>query len=173
MATAGQILDDILDWCIKNTNISESKGEDEDGDQINFIHFAAEKGYVQVLKKLADSGIDVNCTAPNRYKSTPLHYASLNGHLEVAKLLLQKGANINCQDKNKQTPLHFAQIFGKKEIMKLLLENGCDIDLKDNYGKTAEEIAVSNGFHEIAALITSKRMESLALNHNNCAVEEY
>ena len=78
MATAEQILDDVLDWCLKNTNTFESKGEDEDGGQISFIHFAAEKGYVQVLKKIIDSGIDVNCAAPNRYKSTPLHYASLN-----------------------------------------------------------------------------------------------
>ena len=88
--TVQRIPEDFLQWCFKNTNISNSTGKDNDGDEVKLIHFAAEKGYVQVVKTLLDSGIDVNLPAPNEWKMTPLHYASDNGHLEVAKLLLEK-----------------------------------------------------------------------------------
>ena len=56
MATTEQILHDVLDWCIKYTNISESIGQDVCGRQLNFIHFAAQKGYTPVVKKLVESG---------------------------------------------------------------------------------------------------------------------
>ena len=85
------ILDDILDWCFKNAKISESVGEDKNGDQVNLIHYAAQKGYTQVVKKLVDGGIDVNCSAPNCFRGTPLHYASENGKLEVAKFTVIPG----------------------------------------------------------------------------------
>ena len=66
----------FLDWCFKNTNIFESTEEDEDGNQINLIHFAAKEGYIQFVKKLVYSGIDVNLPAPTWTKMSPLHYAS-------------------------------------------------------------------------------------------------
>ena len=88
--TIQQIPEEFLDWCIKS-NISKLTGKDKRGDQVKLIHFAAEKGYVQVVKKLLDSGIDINCPAPNYDKETPLHYASENGKLEVAKFTVIPG----------------------------------------------------------------------------------
>ena len=125
------IPEEFLEWCFKNTNISESIGKDKCGNQVNLIHYAAERGYVQVVKKLIDSGINVNTPTPSYRKRTPLHYASLYGHLEVAKLLLEKKANINSQDKHKRTPLLCASEKGHLEVAKLLLHKGANVNCQD------------------------------------------
>ena len=160
------IPEEFLDWCFKNTNISESTGKDTYGIPVKLIHFAAEKGYVQVVKKLVDSGIEVDLPYLIT-KWTPLHYASLDGHLEVAKVLLERGANFNSQNNYQHTPLHIAASKGKKKMVKLLMDIGSDLNLKNITGDTAEKNAATNGFHEIVTMITNKRMESLSLNQNN------
>ena len=150
------ILDDILDWCFKNAKISESVGEDKNGDQVNLIHYAAQKGYTQVVKKLVDGGIDVNYSAPNCFRGTPLHYASENGKLEVAQLLLEKGANINCQDIRKMTPLHIASNKGHLEVAKLFLEKGANINSQGYMKETPLHIASNKGHLEVGKLLLEK-----------------
>ena len=140
-----QIPEDFLDWCFKNTNISESCGEDKLGQKVNFIHFVAEKGYVQVMKKLVDNGIDVD--SPNDNERTPLHYASLNGHLDVVELLLENGANVNVQNPFKNTPLHYATQKRFIKVAELLLQKGANINIqnKENGLKICCEDSTTDG----------------------------
>ena len=149
------IPEEFLDWCFKNTNISESTGKDTYGIPVKLIHFAAEKGYVQVVKKLVDSGIEVDLPYLIT-KWTPLHYASLNGHLEVAKLLLQKGANINCQNDRKRSPLHIASNKGHLEVVKLLLEKGANINCQDYNKWTPLHYASLDGHLEVAKVLLER-----------------
>ena len=156
MTSATQtILDDILDWCIKS-NISELTGKDKYDRQVKLIHFAAERGYVQVVKKLVDSGIDVNLPPPNENKYSPLHYASLNGHIEVAKLLLEKGAYVNCRDCYNSTPIHYASSEGHIGVAKLLLEKGANVNCQDNWKKTPLIKASEYDHLEVAKLLLKK-----------------
>jgi len=90
MANSEQILSDVLDWCIQKTNISETKGIDHQGHRVDFIHYAAERGYYQVVRKLFKSGISINCPAPNFLRKTPLHYASENNHLNFCSTMEQR-----------------------------------------------------------------------------------
>ena len=119
------------------------------------------------MKKLADSGIDVNCAAPNQYTSTPLHYASLNGHLEVAKLLLEKGANVNCQDDCKWTPLHYASESGHLEVAKLLLEKGANVICQDIRKLTPLHYASMKGHLEVVKLLLEKGANINSQNSHN------
>ena len=128
MTSSTEILEDVLDWCINSTKISESVGKDKNGDPVNLIHYAAEKGYFQIVKKLVHSGIEIDSPAPNLLSKTPLRYASENDHFEVVNLLLENGANVNCKDALKETPLHLASVNGHLEIAKLLLVLGADIN---------------------------------------------
>ena len=131
MANSEQILSDVLDWCINKTNISETKGIDYQGHRVDFIHYAAERGYYQVVRKLFESGISINCPAPNFLRKTPLHYASENNHLNVARFLLNHGAKVNCQNNNRKTPLHYAARNGHLRIVELLIENGASINYEN------------------------------------------
>ena len=46
---------EFLNLFVENTNISETVGRDKDGYQVNMIHWASEKGYVQVVRGVASS----------------------------------------------------------------------------------------------------------------------
>ena len=152
MASCREILTDVLDWCFTHTNISNAKGRDIEGSQVNFIHHAAEKGYIHVIKKLVESGINIDYPAPYSAK-TPLHYASQSGHLEVATLLLQEGANVNCQDSCHWTSLHYASSYGSLELVNLLLQKGADINSQNSLKETPLHCAATWGNIKIVKLL--------------------
>ena len=153
MTSSTQILEDVLDWCINSTKISESVGKDKNGDQVNLIHYAAEKGYFQIVKKLVHSGIEIDSPAPNLLSKTPLRYASENDHFEVANLLLENGANVNCKDALKETPLHLASVNGHLEIAQLLLVYGANINSQSLEKETPLHLAARFGKKEIVKLL--------------------
>ena len=156
MANSEQILSDVLDWCINKTNISETKGIDHQGHRVDFIHYAAERGYYQVVRKLFESGISINCPAPNFLRKTPLHYASENNHLNVARFLLNHGAKVNCQNNNKKTPLHYAARNGHLKIVELLVGNGASINCENVEKHTPLHYACRDGNFEVAKFLLEK-----------------
>ena len=95
-----------------------------------------------------------------------------NNEAIVKELLAQK-ANVNAidqfigitdktgKDLNHLTPLMWAAAKGYKNLAFLLLNAGARGDLKNPQGLTASEIALSNGYPEIAFLIDEKTNPSL------------
>ena len=68
---------------------------------------AINKGEVEAIKKLIESGADVNEVSTNGM--TPLLTAVKNNQLEVIEILLAKGANINATNKRGMTALQIAE----------------------------------------------------------------
>jgi ankyrin repeat protein len=66
------------------------------------LHFAANKGRIDVIKWLIENGANVN--ALNNDKSTPLHEAASYGQFEAVKLLVENKAKVNVQDRFGATP---------------------------------------------------------------------
>ena len=151
MGSFTNIPEDFLKWCFENTNILESSGVNKSGREVNLIHFASEKGYVQVVEKLVQTGIDVNLPAPNPGKKTPLHIASEHGHIEVANLHLQN--KVNAPAHENATPLHFASRYGHLEIVSLLLEHGADINCQNDQNMTPIHQASFHGHLEVVKLL--------------------
>ena len=58
------------------------------------LHYAAEKGHIDVVSLLIKKGAIVNVR--NMWEKTPLHSASNHGHLEIVKLLIDNGARYMC-----------------------------------------------------------------------------
>lgn len=92
------------------------------------LHVAAMKARVDVLRRLLDSGADVN--------EIGFEYSAVEQLAEVAG-----------------SGLHFAVDGGSEEVVRLLLERGADRQLKDAQGKTALERARGQGFEGIIALL--------------------
>ncbi|XVF14788.1 hypothetical protein REPUB_Repub09cG0091700 [Reevesia pubescens] len=86
-------------------------------DDMGAIHFAAQKGHVEIVRTLLSSGVSVK--AVNRKGFTPLHYAVQGSHLEVIKVLLKKGASLSAKTKAGKTPLDLAV---SEEIRSILKE---------------------------------------------------
>lgn len=86
-------------------------------DDMGAIHFAAQKGHAEVVRILANSG--VNIKSYNRKGMTALHYAAQGSQLELVKYLIKKGANVNAKNKAGKTPVDLAK---SEEIRTFLAE---------------------------------------------------
>lgn len=76
-----------------------------DTDGLLPIHWAADRGHVDVMVRLIGNGADVN--SQDRDGQTPLHYAASCGHVEVVRYLLSCGAR-SIEDNDGMTPKDIA-----------------------------------------------------------------
>lgn len=86
-------------------------------DDMGAIHFAAQKGHVEIVKALVSSGVSVK--ASTRKGFAPLHYAAQGAHLDLANYLVKKGANISTKNKAGKTPIDLAS---NEEVRSFLVE---------------------------------------------------
>ena len=124
----------------------------------------------QFIRFLIAQGADIN--AQIEYNGeTPLMFAvsSLITSPEVIDILLEAGADINATSKNLRaktsmpqvrypyypdmTVLMWAVKHDRLEAVKLLIDRGALIDVKNSEGRTAHDIAVENGFRQIADVL--------------------
>ncbi|KAI5656488.1 hypothetical protein M9H77_25281 [Catharanthus roseus] len=85
-------------------------------DDMGAIHFAAQKGHLDVVRMLVTSGVSVKSI--NRKGMTALHYAAQGSHIELAKYLIKKGSNVNAKNKAGKTPVDLAT---SEELRSVLL----------------------------------------------------
>lgn len=71
----------------------------------NKLFTACENGEVDIVKKILETGVDVNLTHP-KTGATPLWIACYNGQNKLIKLLLENKANANIADNEGITPLY-------------------------------------------------------------------
>jgi ankyrin repeat protein len=91
------------------------------------LHFAADEGDLEEVKKLIKSGYDINAFDED-LSLTPLHYAIANEHYEVAEYLLESGANINANEEEKigETPLGHVAAKCTYEMARFLIRHGAN-----------------------------------------------
>lgn len=88
---------------------------------------AAGKGEIETMRRLLDSGVDVNCVSESRH--TPLTLAARESRLEAVRLLLDRGAKVD-QPKHPgwdYTPLCLTK---SVEIAELLKARGANVQAK-------------------------------------------
>src|SRR6266496_1058674 len=107
------------------------------GDGMSALHYAAERGDVEMAEMLVYAGANVGATTRiGQY--TPLHLASQAGSATVVQALLKAGANVAARTTTTGvTPLHLAAATGNADVMKILLDKGADANAKDaEWGQT-------------------------------------
>ena len=102
------------------------------------VIFAAEKGYLEILKMLLDNGREIPRESfwSNCYNIglSSMSKAVRNGRTDIVRLLLMYGA---CTvEKDLQEVFVKALLSGNLEIMDILLNEGANIHLKDENGYT-------------------------------------
>jgi ankyrin repeat protein len=90
------------------------------------LHFAAQEGDVEGVKRLLKEGYQPNLF--DELGNTPLHYAAMRGHLNVMNVLLAAGADVNAHDESVigNTPLREVADSCSYDVAKILIEAGAD-----------------------------------------------
>lgn len=116
------------------------------------LWLAALQGNDGRIRGLVEQGANPASGTP--HGETPLHVAASRGHLKPIIYLANHGASVNARTKNGWTPLHHAARFGHTQAVKYLLHMGAipHIRTNDKGRKSPMEMAVDNGYLEIAAL---------------------
>jgi ankyrin repeat protein len=117
------------------------------------LHTAALIGNSRAVLWLCAAGANVNATAADYGRMTPLHIAALQNQIEVARRLLEAGADPNLKDIEGKTPLHFAAQYADLAMVRLLLTHNSDLTQRDAKGLSALEMARREGKSDIVALL--------------------
>ncbi|HMJ84915.1 MAG TPA: ankyrin repeat domain-containing protein [Vicinamibacterales bacterium] len=107
------------------------------GDGMSALHYAAERGDVEMTEMLVYAGANIGATTRiGQY--TPLHLASQSGSAAVVQALVKSGANVSARTTTTGvTPLHLAAATGNADVVTILLDHGADANAKDaDWGQT-------------------------------------
>ena len=123
----------------------ESLGDDLYSDVDKYrktaLHYAAELGYVSMVKYLIKK-IDPN--SQDQSGMTPLHLAALNNQVEVIEALLSESeaVNVNEVDNLFRTPLYLACENSRAEALDALLKHGARHDIRPRNARSLISCAV-------------------------------
>jgi len=94
--------------------------------QLDQLHFAAQDGDVEKVKRLIAEGYPLNRF--DEIAKTPLHYAAMEGHLDAMSLLLAAGADVNAHDESAigNTPLREVADNCSFAVAKILIDAGAN-----------------------------------------------
>ncbi|XTI86650.1 ankyrin repeat-containing domain protein, partial [Cenococcum geophilum] len=115
------------------------------------LHWAAEKGFVEITNKLLGNGVSAN--SQDRYENTPLHLAARKGHSAIVSLLLDRDANISAKNVIGRTPLHLASMMNHPKSVSILLYRGAEVQTKDLEGWTPIQLTQIYQHGNIAKLL--------------------
>lgn len=121
------------------------------------IIWAAQRGYLGVLKGFVAAGFDVQYKSPEEYLrrgiyvmgrrpdafdlNDPILHASKNGHLDVVKYLLTEGSDPCFENTDRETAILLASMNGHLPVVKVLHEAGGSFPILNGpgYQRTLEE----------------------------------
>lgn len=89
---------------------SKESFEQIDNNGVCAVHWAARNGHLEMLKIMAEKGVDLNITQdkPADAGNTPLHVACIYGHADIVKFLEENGGDSSLANINGELPAHYA-----------------------------------------------------------------
>jgi ankyrin repeat protein len=126
------------------------------GDGMTALHWAAQKGDVELAKMLLYAGANVKATTRvGGY--TPLLIASRNGDASMVETLVTAGADPNSATTNATTALMLASANGKADAVRALVAGGADVNATERVkGETALTFAAANGRADVIRILTGR-----------------
>jgi len=116
------------------------------------VMIAAAKGFNDSMQQLFSAGANINL--PDVYQWTPLMRAIDNRHDSVVRYLLSLPIiEVNRSNENGSTALHIAAQAGNKVVVTRLLKLGSEVTATDKNGLSASDVAIRNGYPDIAELL--------------------
>ncbi|XP_028162782.1 ankyrin-1-like [Ostrinia furnacalis] len=117
------------------------------------LHYAVERGHLDIVELLLKSGCKVDLTASEGL--TALHIAAMENETNIAKMLLSAGSQVNNKTHEKITALHFAASRGYLDMVKVLVAEGANIESRDTNERTPLYVAVMKGHPNVVEYLIS------------------
>ena len=131
------------------------------GDGMTALHWAAQKGDIELVAMLLSAGASVRATT-RLGGYTPMHLASQAGHPRVVAALLAAGSPADVRTATGASPLMLAARSGSVDTATRLIENGADINAKEStYGQTALMVAAGLNRAELVALLLARGADAM------------
>jgi ankyrin repeat protein len=130
-------------------------------DGMTALHWAAQKGDVELAKLLLYASANVKATTRiGGY--TPLLMASKNGDAPMIGTLLTAGADANGATTNGTTALMLAASAGRADAVTLLVERGANVNAKENArAETALTFAAASGRADVIRVLTAHGADTM------------
>ncbi len=123
----------------------------EAGAQMSDLHRAVLEGDLGRVKKLVDSGVDVDTRDD---LGRPLSYWALSaGQIDVFDYLLKAGADVTISAKEGSTLLHKASERGLTDVVRRLIAKGAAVNARTDGGGTPLFLAATRGHKEACQLL--------------------
>lgn len=119
-----------------------------------FIHLAAERGDLEVVRVLVKCGVGI--ASEDEHGDTAIHYAAGAGRTKVVQYLVEEGAEIDAQGRSRRTPLLYAALEGQDETATLLCDKGAKLDYVCEKNTTALGLALDVGHLSLARLLAER-----------------
>jgi len=132
----------IIVWKVKTFSVGYEES-------VSSMHEAAESGNVEEIKRLADSGVDVDIM--DKLEKTPMHYAVRGRKVECIKLLAALGGDVDAKDVSAIAPIHevlrWSSMYSEEVIavIKCLAELGANVNASDGHGRTPIQYVSDTG----------------------------
>ncbi|CAN9502340.1 unnamed protein product [Ophioblennius macclurei] len=104
--------------------ICDPNEKDVDWSHKTPLHWAAEKGYTEIVRLLLEHGARPCLMTEHGY--TAAHYAAECGHLATLELLHSRHAPIDKEDFCRDKPLRLAEIYGHRDCVAFLKKAGIE-----------------------------------------------
>ncbi|WP_375333842.1 ankyrin repeat domain-containing protein [Candidatus Tisiphia endosymbiont of Xenochironomus xenolabis] len=108
-------------------------------------HIASFKGFIEIMKILAPTILDIDYKTTNSEQYTALWLASQQGHVDIVKWLIDKGADINAiRQSDGRTVLQAAICKEQLQVVECLIANGVNINKADKDGASPLYYSLQN-----------------------------
>lgn len=120
------------------------------------LHYAANRGYLDIVTLLLKKGADIN--ARDKDGRTPLHEAMAYRRYDVARFLVENGADMTLKNKNGETPLISIVFMDNRklavDLVRFFIEKGFNISRSAD-AKLLNE-SIRRGHHDVAVILLEK-----------------
>ncbi len=120
------------------------------------LHYAANRGYLEVTALLLKKGADIN--ARDKDGRTPLHEAMAYRRYDVARFLVENGADMTVKNKDGETPLiSIVYMDNKKtavDLVNFFIAKGFNVSRSAD-AKLLNE-SIGRGHHDVAVILLEK-----------------